>query len=74
MEIIQVENSSNIAGIGYDAEAKTLRVVFKGGATYEYENVPSDKWAAFQTAESKGKYLAAEIKPYHFSHKLEPEE
>lgn len=74
MEIIQVENSSNITGIGYAAGAETLRVIFKDGKAYDYEAVPSDKWEAFQAAQSKGKYLAAEIKPHHSFQKLEPEE
>ena len=54
--------SSNLAAIGYDAEARELRVQFQSGHIYSYVEVPPETWAQFQAAESKGRFYGAEIK------------
>lgn len=58
---MQTVDSSNIESIGHDADAKTLHVKFKGGATYKYANVPTSAHAALMAADSKGKHLNANI-------------
>ena len=52
--------SSNIESIGYDEG--NLYVKFHNGGTYQYSNVPEDIYFQFLNAESKGKFLHANIK------------
>ncbi len=54
--------STNIAAIGYDEEARELRVQFSSGTVYAYSEVPPEVYHDFLAAESKGKYLGAHIK------------
>jgi KTSC domain len=54
--------SSNISAIGYDADSQTLEVEFTNGSVYQYSSVPSDEYEGFMNADSKGKYLHANIK------------
>lgn len=58
-------DSSALIAAGYDAAAKVLRALFRGGRLYDYLDVPRRSWADFQKAESKGAYINAEIKPKH---------
>jgi hypothetical protein len=54
--------SSNIATIRYDVEQSTLEVEFRNGGRYHYYDVPEHVAQAFEHAESKGVYLAQNIK------------
>lgn len=54
MEMIPVE-SSNIASIGHENEV--LKVQFRDGAEYQYEDVPAARHAELMASESKGKWL-----------------
>lgn len=54
--------SRNIESIGYDAATKKLRVQFKGGALYEYDDVPSETHANALAAESKGRFFQSNIR------------
>jgi hypothetical protein len=61
--------SSQIAGIGYAAESRTLAIRFKGkgdspGSLYHYDDVSPEDWAAFRDAESIGSHFYRHIKPY----------
>jgi hypothetical protein len=58
----QVPDSSNIASIGYDQETQTLEVEFSKGNLYQYFDVPQAVYEGFLIADSKGKYLIAQIK------------
>lgn len=75
IEMTPVE-SSNLEAVGYDADAKVLRVQFKNLATYEYANVPPEAYAGLMGAKSKGAYLASIIKPNYTATKqpVEPAE
>ena len=64
-----IEGSSHLHSAEYDAESRILTVRFQNGAVGNYLHVPPEKWEGFQKAESKGKYLHAEIKPNHHYHK-----
>jgi hypothetical protein len=55
-------SSTNIAGIGYDKETQTLEVEFLKGGVYQYFDVPQAVYEGFVIADSKGKYLATQIK------------
>ena len=60
MKLITVE-SSMIHAVGYDAETKTLEVVFNSGRIYRYEDVPLEEYEGLMDAESKGRYMRANI-------------
>lgn len=66
MKLTNIEKSSNIAAIGYNAPAKRLRVQFKNGGIYEYANVPTNVHMELMAAESKGSHFAK-----HIRHKFE---
>jgi KTSC domain len=53
-------NSSNIHSIGYAAD--TLHIKFKTGVTYTYHDVPKHIYDGLRQADSKMKYLNANIK------------
>lgn len=63
-------SSSNISAIGYDADSQTLEVEFKNGAVYQYSGVPPIEHEGILYADSKGKYLHANIKPRYSVVKL----
>lgn len=65
VEMTAVENSSQIAAIGYDQSAKVLHVQFHSGGTYAYEDVPADMADAFAKSDSKGRFLSTHIKGRH---------
>lgn len=55
-------SSSNILAIGYDADSEVLEVEFTSGAVYSYSSVPIGEYEGLMNADSKGKYLHANIK------------
>lgn len=75
IEIKMIEvNSSNILRIGYNPEHRILAIHFKGrfpepSNAYHYRAVPLDIFVDLMKADSKGAYLAANIKgKYEFTH------
>ena len=54
--------SSWIAAIGYD-DADEVYVELIDGGTYVYEQVPREIWLALATAQSKGRFVNAVLKP-----------
>jgi len=60
MKLVTVD-SSMIHAVGYDAETQTLEVVFNTGRTYLYRNVPPEEFDGLMAAESKGRYMRANI-------------
>lgn len=59
-KLVSVE-SSMIQAVGYDAKTRTLEVVFNSGQTYCYEDVPPKVYKGLLAADSKGRYMRAEI-------------
>ncbi len=55
-------SSTNVASIGYDVDTQVLEVEFVNGGVYQYMNVPQEAFDEFQSASSKGTYLAQNIK------------
>ena len=53
--------STNLIALGYNAEKKILRVIFKGNSSYLYFNVEPDIWEIISQSESKGKTLRETI-------------
>lgn len=58
-------SSSNVAAVGYDPNTQTLQVEFNSGSIYQYFDVPQTIYEALISAESKGKFLNAQIKGYY---------
>lgn len=58
---LKVVESSMIHAVGYDPETRTLEVVFNSGRLYCYENVPPEEYEGLMAAESKGRYMRANI-------------
>ena len=58
----KVEGSSSIASYEYDDETSTLTIEFKSGTKYDYYDINSSLIDNFHTAESKGKFFAANIR------------
>ena len=73
MELTAVK-SSNVRQIGYDAEAGVCRVVFKNGATYDYEGVDAETFAEFAKSESKGRFVARSLKGKFKTKRIETKE
>ena len=63
-------SSSNISSIGYDPDSSMLEVEFNNGAVYSYSGVPPGEYEGFMNADSKGKYLHANIKNLYPCEKL----
>ena len=55
-------SSSNIASVGYDEDNQILEIEFNDGSIYQYSGVPSSEHDGIMNADSKGKYLHANIK------------
>ena len=53
-------NSSNLSSVGY--ENGTLYVSFHGGRLYSYSGVPYSVFQELMSADSHGKYFAANIR------------
>lgn len=62
MEMTAVDNSSQIAAVGYDPTVQVLHVAFKSGGTYAYEGIPATMADAFVKSESLGRFLGQHIK------------
>ncbi len=61
MERIPVQ-SSNIASIGYDENTSTLEIEFLNNSIYQYFDVPQHIYRGLIQADSKGQFLAQNIK------------
>jgi len=60
MEMKTVKSSS-VLEVGYDQYARTLRVRFKNGSVYDYQNVEAAVADELRAAESVGKALRERI-------------
>jgi hypothetical protein len=65
--------SSHILAHEYEPQTQTLRITFRNGATYRYEDVPPARADAFATAFSQGQYFHAAIRPFYKAAKEEQE-
>lgn len=65
MEEFTAFESSNVRKISYDEPSTTLEVTFHNGSTYQYFDVPVNKWDDFKRADSKGKFIHQHLKDQH---------
>jgi len=57
-------DSTLIAGIGYDAESRTLAIAFRNSIdVFLYEGVPQDIYDQLLAAESRGRCFTHSVKP-----------
>jgi hypothetical protein len=61
--------SSNVISIGYDPASQTLEVAYATGV-YQYAEVPPEVHLGLMGAGSKGRYLAAQVKPQYAATKV----
>lgn len=61
-EFVTDFKSSNLQGVAYDPEKKTMWIRFNNGAIYQYWNVPLNVYRNFWKASSKGKYFWAKMR------------
>jgi len=67
-------SSSNIESIGYDKERKELYVEFRGGGIYVYSGVPGLVYEKLMESNSKGRFLANNVKSVFLCSKVSVEE
>jgi hypothetical protein len=58
-------DSSSLTSLGYDARKHLLEVEFRNGGVYRYMDVPEEEFDALRHADSAGRYLNQEIKPFY---------
>ena len=62
--------SSQISEIGYSPAYSILRVQFKNGSVYEYQDVPKEIYEALEMAASIGKFFSASIRSKYAFHRV----
>ena len=58
------DNSSTIAMARYYTDTKELTLIYRNGGVYEYEDVPLFYWRGLLDADSKGRFINANIKRF----------
>lgn len=66
--------SSLLGGAIYDSELNELRITFKTGQAYLYEEFKEGDWKELQDSESKGSHFNKVIKPNFKCSKLQEDE
>lgn len=61
----EVTGSSLISGEKHDPERNELHLKFPNGAVYAYSNFGADKYEQFMAAESKGTWVAKNLRGNH---------
>ncbi|HEY8955686.1 KTSC domain-containing protein [Chitinophaga sp.] len=62
--------SSVVAHMIYDADKRTLRIIFVSGMVYDYKDVPETVYLAMKSSGSKGIYLNKYIKGHYDFEKI----
>ena len=55
--------SSILEAVAYDPAGRRLRIRFRTGAIYDYDNVPPVVWDELRAAPSKGAYFSEYVRP-----------
>ncbi|HEY8963043.1 MAG TPA: KTSC domain-containing protein [Alphaproteobacteria bacterium] len=55
--------STAVEFAGYNPDARTMFVKFRGDGLYRYFDVPQKEYDAYRAARSKGKFVNENIKP-----------
>lgn len=71
IETFATDGSSRITGMAYDSALKTLKIDYKRGGSYLYEEVPEEIFNALKTSPSIGKAIDSLVKAGGYSyHKI----
>ena len=62
---IETPQSSQILGFGYTAYCRRLTVQFKGGAIWDYSEVPHEVYDSMRDASSVGSCFGRFVKPFY---------
>lgn len=65
--------SSFITGAEFIFEQRKLRMYFKNGKIYEYENIDPETYEALKTCESPGQFLNEHLKDKYEHKEINPE-
>lgn len=60
-ELMNVDESTMINGVGYDPRSETLEVAFNTGRRYRYQGVPLGLFKKLIDSDSKGKFMSSHI-------------
>lgn len=60
--IMNPVNSRDLKAVGYDVNHQLLKVEFKKGGVYQYQNVPQVIYQQLMSAPSKGTFFTATIR------------
>jgi hypothetical protein len=63
--------SSVVAHMIYDADTRTLRIIFVSGMIYDYKEVPESVYLAMKSSGSKGIYLNKHVKGHYAYEKIQ---
>ena len=69
--IMNAVESSNIESIGYSEFHKVLCVIFKNRSKYFYYEIPEELYKKLMADQSKGKFIAANIKGKFDFHRVD---
>jgi hypothetical protein len=64
MEMLPVDSSA-LHSVGYDPQTRTLKLRFANGGTYEYDDVPPQRYEALMSSASKGRHFREHILNRH---------
>nr|GAT42303.1 predicted protein [Mycena chlorophos] len=66
----QTPPGSSVLSIEHDPATNIMTVTFHGGRTYQYSDVPRDKFKALQSSESKGTFINEHVAPHHTAKRI----
>ena len=73
MELVELHRSKAVAAVGYDSDARTLRVLFRHGGLYDYFDVPTEIYEGLTTDEHPWTRYGLEVKDgYHWEQVTSP--
>ena len=61
--------SSAVSSVGYDPKEQVLELEFSSGGVYDFYEVPPTVYTELMSAESKGRFIAEEIRGRYKSEK-----
>jgi KTSC domain len=64
------KKSTAIKAHSYDPGTRKMRVTFTNNQTYEYDDVPPERYVSFTGANSMGEFHNKRIRPLHIGRKV----
>lgn len=63
-------DSSTVIGATYDKETRKMRVNFRHGTDYFFDDIEPDLWRDYVMAHSKGSFFSSRIRPFFAGRKV----